>query len=264
MNLPNVLHTPGLLQEFQWIIDPVGYMEKAARQYPDIFTGSIFGGEQLVFVNHPQAIQDILTQDRKRFTAPGEMNRILTPLIGGASVIMLDGNQHKRRRQLLMPPFHGDRMRAYGNLICQLTEEVLGQFSFGQSFPARMAMQEISLQVILEAVFGLCEGERFERMQHLLTAMTDWFRSPLSVSFLFFPWLQQDWGKGSPWGKFVRHRSEIDRLLYSEIAERRQQGDVDRADILSLLMAARDENGQPMSDLELRDELMTLLPVCWT
>ena len=259
MNLPNSLQAPFLLQELQWIADPVSYMEKAARQHPDIFSAGIFNGQPLVFVNHPQAIQDILTSDRKRFIAPGEVNRILAPLLGNYSVVMLDGDQHKRRRQLLMPPFHGERMRAYGELICQLTEKVFSQCPIAQPFLARSAMQEISLQVILKAVFGLCEGERFERMSHLLTAMTELFRSPLSAGFLFFPWMQQDWGAWTPWGKFVRNRSEITALLYREIADRRQQGDLDRVDILSLLMAARDENGQPMSDLELRDELMTLL-----
>jgi unspecific monooxygenase len=172
---------------------------------------------------------------------------------------MLDGEQHKRRRQLLLPPFHGERMRAYGDVICRLTEKVFSQFPPGQVISARSATQDISLQVILEAVFGLCEGERFEQMRHLLTAMTEVFRSPLSASFLFFPWMQQDWGTWSPWGRFVRDRAEIDKLLYREIAERRQQDNHNRVDVLSLLMTARDEAGQPLSDKELRDELMLLL-----
>lgn len=259
MNVPNALPAPFLLQELQWIANPISYMEKAARQYPDIFSAGIFHGGSLVFVNHPQAIQEILTSDRKRFVAPGESNRILSPLLGDTSVVMIDGERHKHRRQLLMPPFHGERMRTYGDLICQLTEKVFSQFSVGQPFLARTAMQEISLQVILAAVFGLCEGERFEDIRRLLAAMTDVFRSPLTASFLFFTWMQQDWGAWSPWGKFVRDRAAIDALLYREIAERRQPGDRDRVDILSLLMAARDENGEPMSDLELRDEMLTLL-----
>jgi unspecific monooxygenase len=248
-----------LLQELQWIADPVSYMEKAAQQYPDIFSAGIFGGQHLIFVNHPQAIQDILTSDRKRFIAPGEANRILSPLIGDYSVIMLDGDRHKRRRQLLMPSFHGERMRAYGDLIGQLTEKVMNKLPIAQPLSARSAMQEISLQVILEAVFGVCEGERFEHLKSSITAMCELFHSPLSASFLFFPWMQRDWGAWMPWGKFVRDRAEIDKLLYAEIADRRQQDDRDRVDILSLLMAARYENGESMSDPELRDELMTLL-----
>ena len=259
MNLPNTLQAPLLLQELQWIADPVSYMEKAARQHPDLFSAGIFGGHHLVFVNHPQAIQEILTSDRKRFVAPGEANRILSPLIGDYSVIMLDGDRHKRRRQLLLPPFHGERMQAYGNLIRQLTEKVVSQLPIAQPFSARAAMQDISLQVILEAVFGVHEGDRFEQLKASITAMCELFHSPLAASFLFFPWMQRDWGAWMPWGKFVRDRANIDTLLYAEIADRRQEKNDDRVDILSLLMAARDENGQPMSDPELRDELMTLL-----
>ncbi|MBD2080147.1 cytochrome P450 [Leptolyngbya sp. FACHB-17] len=259
MNLPNTLQTPFLLQELQWVADPVSYMEKAAQQHPDLFSAGIVGGSHLVFVNHPQAIQDILTSDRKRFLAPGEVNRILAPLIGDYSVIMLSGDRHKRRRQLLMPPFHGERMRAYGNLICKLTEKVFSRIPIAQSFTARSATQEISLQVILEAVFGVTEGERFNRLRSAITTMTERFRSPLAASFLFFPWMQRDLGAWMPWGKFVRDRANIDELLYAEIADRRRENNPDRVDILSLLMAARDENGEPMSDPELRDELMTLL-----
>ncbi|MBD1843279.1 cytochrome P450 [Cyanobacteria bacterium FACHB-63] len=259
MNLPNTLRTPALLQELQWVADPVGYMEKAAQQHPDLFSASIFGGTHLIFVNHPQAIQEMLTSDRKRFLAPGEMNRILVPLVGDYSVIMLSGDRHKRRRQLLMPPFHGERMRAYGDLIYKLTERVFSQIPIAQPFKARVATQEISLQVILEAVFGVTEGERFTRLRSAVTEMSELFRSPLTASFLFFPWMQRDLGAWTPWGKFLRDRAEIDKLLYAEIDDRRRENDPDREDILSLLMAARDENGEPMSDPELRDELMTLL-----
>ncbi|MBE9013527.1 cytochrome P450 [Pseudanabaenaceae cyanobacterium LEGE 13415] len=259
MNLPNPLHTPLLLQEWQWVADPIGYMERAAQQHPDIFSAGLLSGQHLVFVNHPQAIQEILTNDRKRFVAPGEANRILAPLIGDASVIMLSGDRHKRRRQLLMPPFHGERMRAYGDLICQLAEKVMSQHSIAQPFNARSTMQEISLQVILEAVFGVTEGERVEPIRSAITQMCDLFHNPLSASFLFFPWMQRDLGAWMPWGRFVRDRSKIDTLLYAEIADRRQQDNRDRVDILSMLLEARDENGEPMTDSELRDELMTLL-----
>jgi cytochrome P450 len=115
------------------------------------------------------------------------------------------------------------------------------------------------MQVILEAVFGLHEGERCQQLKSGLTAISDLFRSTLTSSFLFFPWLQKDLGAWSPWGKFVRDRSAIDKIIYTEIAERRSSPDPNRVDILSLLMSARDEEGNPMTDQELRDELMTML-----
>lgn len=102
MQLPNTLNTPSFLQKFEWIADPVRYMERASQQYPDIFTAEIIGsGNTLVFVQHPQAIQEILTSARKKFAALGEQNKILQPLIGDYSVILLEGDRHKRRRQLL-------------------------------------------------------------------------------------------------------------------------------------------------------------------
>jgi cytochrome P450 len=260
MNLPNPVKTPSFLQRIQWVTDPVGYMEKAAQQYPDIFTAKVVGfGDTLVFVQHPQAIQEILINDRKKFAALGGQNSILLPIVGNNSLLLLEGERHRRQRQLLMPPFHGERMRAYGELIRHLTEKVWSQLPQKQPFFARTVMQEISLQVMLQVVFGLYEGERYQQLKHLLGLFTGLFESPLMSGFLFFPFLQKDLGAWSPWGRFLRQRQQIDEILYAEIAQRRAQTDLNRVDILSLLMAARDEEGQAMTDQELRDELITLL-----
>ncbi|MBD2593865.1 cytochrome P450 [Nostoc spongiaeforme FACHB-130] len=260
MPLPNILTTPSLIQKLQWIVDPVRYLENAAEKYPDIFTANIVGyGCPVVFVNHPQAIQEIFTNDRNKFAALGEANKIFQPLIGNTSTIMLDGDRHKKRRQLLIPPFHGERMRAYGSLICDLTKQVFSKLPINQSFSARTIVQEISLLIILEAVFGLHKGERYDQLRHLLGLLMDVFQSPLTSSFLLLPFLQKDLGHWSPWGKFLHQRQQIDQLLYAEIAERREKPDLNRIDILSLLMSARDEAGNSMTDQELRDELMTLL-----
>ncbi|GAX35834.1 cytochrome P450 [Nodularia sp. NIES-3585] len=125
MPAPSTLKTPSLLQQLQWVADPVSYMEKAAQEYPDIFMANVVGfGNDLVFVNHPHAVQEILTNDRKTFFAGGKENRILRPLVGNYSTFMLDGDRHRKRRQLVMPSFHGDRMRSYGELITQITETV--------------------------------------------------------------------------------------------------------------------------------------------
>ncbi|MBW4594742.1 MAG: cytochrome P450 [Brasilonema angustatum HA4187-MV1] len=260
MNLPNPVKTPSFLQQIQWIVQPIGYMESAAQQYPDIFSTAVAPSrDALVFVNHPQAIQEIFTSDRKKFAALSRENKILQPLIGDSSVIMLDGDRHKRQRQLLMPPFHGERMRAYGEIIRNITEKVFSQLPHNKPLSIRTPMQEISLQVILQAVFGLYEGERCQQLKHLFSEMLEVFQSPLSFSFLLFPFLQKDLGAWSPWGRFLHKRQQIDELLYAEIAERRAQHDPNRIDILSLLMSARDQEGKPLTDKELRDELMTLL-----
>lgn len=273
-HIPRPFTKPAWLQQLQWVVDPVGYMETAARVYPDIFQANVVGfGGGLVFVNQPQAIQEILTRDTaigsrvSRYTAPGDLNRILAPILGDSSVMMLDGDRHRKRRQLVMPPFHGERMRAYGDLIGELATTAFDAVPLNQPFEARVVTQDISLNIILKAVFGLSEsdadggvgGDRFQNLKHLMTQVADLFQSPLTSLFLFYPGLQKDWGTWSPWGKFVRDRQKLDDLIYLEIAERRAESRTDRIDILSLLLSTRDEAGEPMSDPELRDELMTLL-----
>jgi cytochrome P450 len=150
-------------------------------------------------------------------------------------------------------------MRAYGKTIRNITEQVTSQWGIGNEFTARLYMQDISLQVILRTVFGLKEGERYHQIKQVLVEMLDTFNTPISVIFLFFKSLQRDLGAWTPWGRFVRRRQQLDELLYQEIWERRHQPEAKGEDILSLLMAARDENGEPMTDVELRDELMTML-----
>lgn len=252
------LNTPKWQQKLQWVANPVQYMENAKQQHPEIFAAEIIGfGDSLIFVNNPTAIQEILTS--KKFSAPGEVNGILKPLVGNNSILVISGDRHKKHRQLLLPPFHGERMKAYGDLINNLTDQIFKKLPLDQTFSARQVTQQISLQVILEAVFGLYEGARCMEMNKLLTRIGEMFSSPLSSSPLFFPFLQKDLGAWSPWGKFVRDREAIDQLIYAEIADRRKEEETNRVDILSLMMSARDAEGNPMSDQELRDELMTLM-----
>lgn len=260
MPAPPSLKNHSFFQRLQWIADPVGYMETATQEYPDIFTARVVGfGNDLVFVHHPQALQEILTNDRKKLFASGEENKILTPLVGDFSVMMLDGDRHRKRRQLVMPSFHGDRMRSYSQAITEITEKVWSQLPHNQCFTASDVTQDITLQVMIQTVFGVYEGERSQQLKTQLQRIADVFRSPLSSSLLFFSFLQTDLGAWSPWGKFLRDRQQLDNLIYAEIAERRQQNNENRVDILSLLMSATDEAGNSMTDQELRDELMTLL-----
>ena len=260
-NIKNLdLNTPIWLQRLQWVLNPVAYMENAFQKYPDLFIAKIIGfGNSMLFVHNPEALQQILTGDRQEFTAPGKYNEILVPLIGPSSLTSLDGTQHKRERKLLMPSFHGERMHAYGRLITKITKKVFAQFSPSEHFTAQAAMQQISLQVILQAVFGLHEGENSDKIAKLVRSLLNRFNSPINSMFLFFTSLQKDLGAWSPWGKFLRERKQLDDLLYEQINERRQNPDSSRIDILSLLLDARDENGEGISDQQLHDELMLLL-----
>lgn len=259
----NTILPPGtkgfpLLKQIHWIADPLHYMDTYVQEYGDIFSNYILGSEKpWIFVSHPQGIQKILTDDA--FEAPGSANKIFTPLTGENSIFMLEGNRHKRERKLLMPSFHGERMREYGQLITEITQKVMSQIPRHQTFIVRDIMQEISLDIIIRVVFGISEPERYYQLKRLLSGMAEIGKSPLTSSFLFFKILQQDLGSWSPWGTFLKQRQQIDQLLYQEIQERRENPDESRTDILHLMMAARDEEGNGMTDQELRDELLALL-----
>jgi len=257
MTLPDGPKTPRFVQLIQWISDPLTYLDKCAKQYGDIFTAQFGNMESMVMINHPQAVQEMLNSNA--FHAPGSLNIILKPIVGEQSMFLLSGERHKRSRQLLMPPFHGERMRNYGQLICDLAQDVASKWSVDRPFVARSAIQEVTMRVILQAVFGMDDGPRLQALRPLLASVVDMTSSPVRSSLLFFDWMQQDWGSWSPWGRMKQRQRKIDDLIYAEIEERRLQPDANRTDILSLMMAARDENGQPMTNEELRDELMTLL-----
>ncbi|MFN6568049.1 cytochrome P450 [Dendronalium sp. ChiSLP03b] len=260
MKLPYGPQSPAVLQMLRWITSPMSFMEACAAKYGDIFSLRLDNNSSpLIFVSNPQMLQQILTNDTKEFEAPGDTNLVFESLLGKRSVITISGAEHQRQRQLLLPPFHGERMRSYSQIISDITEKVISQYQIGQPFNIRSAAQAITLRVIMQAVFGLDEGLRAEKIQQSLGELLEKGSSVLSVAFLYFPALQRDFGPINFWGKQMRRQQNTDELLYEEIQERREKPDASRTDILSLLMAARDEAGQPMTDEELRDELMTLL-----
>ena len=258
MQLPNPLKTPSLIQKFLWITDPIKYMESASQQYADIFTGKIIGfGDTVVFVSHPEAIQQLLSNDRKQFSSPGKLNRIMHPILGKSSITFLENDSHKRRRQLLMPHFHGERMRVCGQTICNITEKIWSCLPREKTFKAHTLMQDVALQVILQVIFGFYEGERCQKLETLIPLLLQIFESPFTSSFFMLPFLQKDLGDWTPWGKFLRLRQQVDELIYEEIAERREQFNPERIDMLSSLMLAKNEKGELLTDEELRDELIT-------
>ena len=255
--MPDSPQTLPLLQLLHWIAKPLDLLERSAQRYGDCFSLHL-SSLPIVFLSNPQAIQKIFTAPPEQFDS-GRANKILQPLLGDQSLILLDGRSHQQQRRLLTPPFHGDRMKSYGKLICDITEQVISHWEIGVPFSVRSSMQEISLRVILQAVFGLHEGQRCEQLKQLLRSVLDLTGSPIGSSLLFFSAIQRDLGAWSPWGRFLRQKQQIAQLLIAEIQERRDQPDSSRSDILSLLMSARDQNGEPMTDIELHDELMTLL-----
>ncbi|HEY9764250.1 MAG TPA: cytochrome P450 [Trichocoleus sp.] len=250
--------TPRFIQLINWILRPLAVMDTHSRQLGDLFRMRL-GQFDLVTASKPDTLRYMLTHDSEELSAPGEVNQILKPLLGENSVILLDGESHRRRRQLIMPPFHGERLRAYADLIQTLARRAVSDLAPGETFVARDVMQQITMRVILQAVFGLHEGDRYHRLEILLRDRINLASSPLTSSLIFFPVLQTDLGSWSPGAKIKALAAEIDGLIYAEIRDRRANPDPNRTDILSLLLLAQDETGKGMTDPELRDELMTLL-----
>ncbi len=260
MTLPVGSRLPALLQTIALVADPIKFLDDCARQYGDTFTTRVLGLDSppVVFLGNPDAIQAVFTTLSDAFEL-GKVTHVFRPLVGNESLIMQEGARHQRQRQLLMPALHREQLHSQGHLICQLTQKRLIDWKAGETIAIRQEMAEISLMVILQVVFGLVPGERYERLKALLSRLLEAITSQLYSTQFFFPMLQQNLGRRSPWGQFLAQMAEIDALIYAEIGDRRTQSLQNRTDILSVLMLARDEAGEPMGDVELRDQLMTLL-----
>ena len=249
------------MRRLKAILRPVDFIADRDRQYGDFYQVQFKDAPPTVMTSNPRAIEDIFTAASDKFEV-GRGNRMLSFLVGENSLLLLDGKAHKNRRRLLMPPFHGESLQKCSDRIIDITDKIIADWQPKQIFKVRPVMQEITLKVILSVVFGIDSGAKYDRLRILLTELLDIFNTPLSSSFMFFPFLQKDWGKYSPWGRFLRLKQEIRTLLYAEIAEKRQQlaaGDCELQDILSLLISATDEDGVEMTDEELHDELIHYL-----
>jgi cytochrome P450 family 110 len=247
-----------LVQLMNWIFRPLDFLEECVSKYGDTFNLNLMGIPSFTVVSNPQGIQEILSVDAQKFDV-GKTNNLASSLLGDNSLVLLDGSSHRRQRKLMMPPFHGEKVKSYAQIICQITEKVANQWQINQPFKAQKAMQDITFETILHVVFGLSEGERYQQIKPLLIELLDLTGSPLKASVIFLPWLQQDLGEWSPWGKVVRRKRKIYELLQAEIDERRANPELLKDDVLSLMMCAVDEEGQGLSDIELKDQMMTLL-----
>ena len=258
--LPITSKTPHLIVMIQAMFDQFGTLEKAKKKYGDIFytpKSSLF--PPYVIFSDPKAVEKVFTADPNLFEIGVQTTAPVRILLGTNSLVVLDGVEHKRQRQLLMPPFHGERMKKYGDIIVDVTEKVISQWQVDQTISIRDYTQEISLQVILKAVFGLDEGKQFNRLQEMLVSFLEIFNSPFKSLFLFFPVLQKNLGILTPWADFLRQKQGIKDLLNTEINRRKKDQNTLGEDILSLMISARYENGEPMSNEEIQDELMTML-----
>jgi cytochrome P450 len=223
-------------------------------RYGDIFTVRMTGFGTGVYVVDPAAIRELFTGDQSDLLA-GEANSFMEPLLGPSSVLVLDGAEHLRQRKLLLPPFQGSRVAAFREVIRDVAEREVTGWLPGSQLVLRERMRTLTFEVICRAVFGVTQPERVERMRERLVAVID--SSPI---FMIAPPARIDLGPLSPGGRFARRLRAADAVLYEEIERRRSEPDLEeRSDVLSLLLRARDEQGRPMTDAELRDELFTML-----
>ncbi|MBD2606650.1 cytochrome P450 [Scytonema hofmannii FACHB-248] len=249
-----------LLQTLQLIANPTRFLDECAVKYGDVFSVRVLGinSPPVVFFSHPDAISECFAIPAKELDFQ-KATHVFKPLFGEKSIVLQDTRSHNRQRQLLMPPFHGDRLKYYGELICQITQEVIKKWNVGEVISMQKVMPDITLRIILQVVFGINPGVRYQQLKEQLSSLLEDVTKPLYSSLFFFPPLQNNLGAWSPWGNYLRRREKIDKLIYAEISERRLENEATRSDILSLLMSARDENGQQMTDEELRDQLVSLL-----
>jgi len=252
--LPDGPSEPAWLQTGLWLTRPTRVMRRCAARYGFTFTMRFAGVPPLVMFGEPSAVKEIFTGPPDELYA-GEANIVLEPILGQHSVLLLDGPRHMRQRRLLLPPFHGQRMRAYGATIRDVTLESMARWPRGRPFAVHDFTQGITLDVILRTVFGLEEGPTMDALRDALTRLLDGVANPL----MLIPAYRFDLGKHSPGGRIARVLDEVDRLVFGQIRRRRSEGTEGREDVLSMLVDAQDEDGEAMSELELRDELMTLL-----
>ena len=257
VSLPPEPKSSPLVQTLRWGLRPLPFMQECRERYGDSFSVKFLSFERpMVMISDPVAIKALYTE-RAHGLPPGR-DIILKPILGERSLLILEGADHLAHRKLMLPPFHGERMRSYGPVLEEIVDAEIDSWPLGEELAIHPRMQSITLEAILRVVFGVAEGPRLERLRVVLTNVLEETASPFSQ---LIGLATRRFGGRGPWGKFEAQLNAVDELLYAEIAEHRARGDFEeREDILSLMMQARfEDGGAQMSDTDLRDQLMTLL-----
>ena len=241
---------PGLLQTLGMLSRPHGFLERCRRRYGDVFALNVAPYGRMVFLADPDLIREVFTGDTRLFHVGGVRGRVLSPMLGEHSLLLLDEEDHMRERKLMLPAFHGEALRRYPELIEEIAEAEVAAWPVGEPVALRPRMQAITLEVILRLVIGVRDPDTLARLRELLSDLLD---QPTTLLFLATA-VNRDISWFPPWRRFLSIRAAADELVYREIARRRADPSGD--DILALLVQS---SGDALSDEELRDELMTLL-----
>ncbi|MDQ3935740.1 MAG: cytochrome P450 [Actinomycetota bacterium] len=250
--LPPGPRLPKSLQLLGWWTRPIPFFERCRARFGKRFTIRRVGNPPLVMLADPDWAKELFTAPPDA-VHPGEGARILEPLVGSNSVFLLDERPHLEQRKLMLPAFHGENMQRLEGVMTEVAEREVASWQRDRPMALHRALQGLTLKVILRAVFGVERGERFDALHERLTSLLELVARGIAM----LPFLQHDFGGRGPYARFVRLREEIDVLLYELIDELRDEAG--RSDVLTMLLAARHEDGSPMSAQDLRDELMTLL-----
>jgi cytochrome P450 family 135 len=251
--LPAGPRMPAIVQTLVWALAPTVLMDRCFKLRGETFTLTFAPtGRELVMVSDPAAVKAVLTAPPE--VAPSAAGDTpIASIMGPSSVITLTGPEHMRQRKLLLPPFHGERMRAYEDTIAQATRHDMGGWPLGRPMRLSEHTRAITLEVILRAVFGV-EADRMGGLKGAISGLAEPMRTLAMLRFA----ISQSSDRAT--GEIGRALDQLDAMIYAEIERRREQTDLDeREDILSLLLQARDEQGEQMTDAELRDELVSLL-----
>ncbi len=245
---------PRVVQTGRFMVRPVAFFEHWRRKLGETFAARLLGPGDVVFLSDPDSLKALFSADRVNTIAPGR-NIVLRPLLGPQSLLLQVDDEHLRRRRLMLPPFHGERMRAYEQTIAEVTAAEIAKWPRDSEFAVHPSMQAITLEVIMRAVFGVTDPARLAALRESLIALLTESASPSAFGLLIPPLRRL-----RRYRDFERHAARADELLYAEIRERQRDPELDqREDILSMLVAAEFEDGSKLDERELRDQLLTLL-----
>lgn len=254
IRLPPGPRLPRALQMLGWWSRPIPFLERSRARYGRRFTIRLLAQPPFVMLSDPDEVKQLFTAPPD-VLHPGEGARVLEPVVGRNSVILLDEANHLEQRKLMLPAFHGERMQRLTGLMTTIAEREAERWPREEPLPLHSRLQALTLEVILRAVFGLDPGPRLDALRDRLTDILELGSRPTGM----LPFLQHDVAGVTPWARFAGLREEADQLIFELIDERRRDGTEQRDDVLAMLLEARHEDGEPMSPRELRDELMTLL-----